>query len=107
MGKFSQSHGLQKHERTDTDEKPYSCTHCDMKFSQSINMKIHVKRVHTESKAGGVLKEIKEDFSPLLEIKIEPPEIESDPLDMNSEAWEIQCEPLEIKSEPLQNKHSL
>jgi len=63
-----------------------------MKFAQSTNMKIHEKKMHTESKTGQVLQEVKEDLSPFLDIKLEPLEIESDPL--------------EIKSEPLENEYS-
>jgi len=64
-----------------------------MKFAQSSNMKRHEKKVHSESKASLFHREIKEDISPFLEIKVEPPDIESDPL--------------EIKSEPLHYKYSL
>ena len=39
--RFTQSHSLKSHERNHKGEKPFDCMHCDKKFSQSQYAKKH------------------------------------------------------------------
>ncbi|XP_062550708.1 zinc finger protein 236-like isoform X2 [Armigeres subalbatus] len=37
---------LDKHARVHTQEKPFKCSHCDMSFSQKVNLEVHLGKKH-------------------------------------------------------------
>ena len=53
--KFSSSGNLSTHERFHTDEKPFNCSQCERKLSQSQHLKTH-ERIHTDEKPFSCLK---------------------------------------------------
>lgn len=47
--RFNQKHHLQHHKFTHTGERPYSCPHCDLTFTQTSSRNKHVRTVHAST----------------------------------------------------------
>ena len=90
---------LDRHEKTHSGEKPFSCTHCEFRCNRMARLKDHIERIHGQSKEEGEeADEVEENEEPDLEqpgpsqeIRVEEPIAGSsqtkEPIKLDNEKW--------------------